>query len=361
MRIPFSALWTPVNGDNPSGSASASWVFDIDGISDPVVSIDMAAMGDFEATDSFSWTASVDGAAPVTLFTGVTDESDEQSYVLDGGSEFLLSDPMTVGDVVLNNVLQTLRAAISAGSELQLTLTAIADGGSEAIVFRNIIIGDLPAPPPVLRVSIPEIQGSGTTSPLEGQAVTTTGVVTADFRALNGSGGQLAGFFIQDAAGDGDDTTSDGILVFTGAGAFSGLSVAVGDLVEVTGRVQEAAGTMTRLSEISAAAVLSSGSPLAPTTVLLPELVDGELERVEGMLVEIASPMVVAQNFFQDRYGQLTLAAPGVTSRPLKPTQSFSPHYPAMRRKRKPAVSPPRAKPTSVLKKTNKWPQTKLT
>ena len=50
------------------------------------------------------------------------------------------------------------------------------------------------------------IQGSGSTSPLLGQSVTTTGVVT---KLTNN------GFFMQDPNGDGDPLTSDGILVFT--------------------------------------------------------------------------------------------------------------------------------------------------
>ena len=45
--------------------------------------------------------------------------------------------------------------------------------------------------------------------------------------------------------------------------------------------------------------------------VTLPESVNGELERYEGMVVRIVSPMTVAQNYFLGRYGQLTLSANG--------------------------------------------------
>lgn len=54
------------------------------------------------------------------------------------------------------------------------------------------------------------VQGSGATSPVEGQTVTVAGVVVGDFQ----DPGQLGGVFVQDADGDGDAATSDGIFVF---------------------------------------------------------------------------------------------------------------------------------------------------
>jgi predicted extracellular nuclease/phosphodiesterase/alkaline phosphatase D-like protein len=75
-----------------------------------------------------------------------------------------------------------------------------------------------------------DIQGSGATSALVGQTVTTRGIVTAV--DTNGS----RGFWIQDASGDGDANTSDGIFVFLGGGP---ALPTVGDLVSVTGRVGE--------------------------------------------------------------------------------------------------------------------------
>ncbi len=70
------------------------------------------------------------------------------------------------------------------------------------------------------------IQGSGLSTPIPGP-VTTKGVVVGDFE---GSGG-LQGFYLQDLAGDGDPTTSDGIFVFTG----SANTVNAGQVVRVTG------------------------------------------------------------------------------------------------------------------------------
>lgn len=161
---------------------------------------------------------------------------------------------------------------------------------------------------PVSR-SIMQIQGSGATSPFVGQAVRTSGVVT---RVNNN------GFFLQDAAGDGDGATSDGIFAFTG----SAPSVSVGQLVELTATIAEfntGAGTnadtlshpVTELTGVGNLQVLSSGHAIAPLVIEFPEATNDDLERVEGMLVTINGPLTASQNFFQGRYGQVTLSAGG--------------------------------------------------
>jgi predicted extracellular nuclease/cytoskeletal protein CcmA (bactofilin family) len=139
-----------------------------------------------------------------------------------------------------------------------------------------------------------EIQGSGLASPFATQTVTTNNnVVTA-----------LAtdGFFMQtpDQRSDGDAQTSDGIFVFTN----SSPTVSVGDLVNVTGLVQEFFN-FTEFSGSPTVTVNSSGNPLPA-----PVQFDGatpspnqpqsatELERFEGMQVEIASGVVAGPNQF---------------------------------------------------------------
>ena len=171
-------------------------------------------------------------------------------------------------------------------------------------------------------VAIYGIQGSGSTSPLVGVLVRTPGVVTR----VNDNG-----FFMQDLTGDGNPATSDGIFVFTGSSTYA--AVAVGNLVAVTGTVAEfntgaasnadtAAHTVTELTGVTSVALTATGYVIAPTPVTLPELVDGDLERYEGMLVRIAGPFTIQQNFFQGRYGQLTLAVGG---RLETPTNRFRP------------------------------------
>ena len=151
------------------------------------------------------------------------------------------------------------------------------------------------------------IQGSGATSTYVGQTVITSGVVT--HRTSNG-------FFMQDLLGDNNPATSDGIFVFTGSATFS--AVVVGNLVQVTGLVAEfssGAGTpatpLTQIANPTVVNLLGSSQVPAPTPVSLPLPEGDSLERFEGMLVSITSPMTVQQNFFQARFGQLTLGAGG--------------------------------------------------
>jgi uncharacterized protein len=161
---------------------------------------------------------------------------------------------------------------------------------------------------------IPAIQGSGHLSPLLGQSVTTEGVVT---KVTNN------GIFLQDSQGDGNANTSDGIFVFTNSSPSA--QVAEGNLLRVSGTVAEfAVGTgadavARPVTEIVSPTIttISTGQMVLPTPVSLPEATEGELERFEGMLVDIQTSLTASQNFFQGRYGQVTLSA---GSRLQKPT-----------------------------------------
>ncbi|MEM6973935.1 MAG: choice-of-anchor I family protein [Pseudomonadota bacterium] len=77
-----------------------------------------------------------------------------------------------------------------------------------------------------VEAAIFEIQGAGHVSTFAGQTVITTGIVTA--LAFNG-------FYLQDATGDGDDDTSDGIFVFTDDAP----TVSIGDELSIEGTVVE--------------------------------------------------------------------------------------------------------------------------
>lgn len=171
-------------------------------------------------------------------------------------------------------------------------------------------------------LAIYTIQGSGPKSLHVGVLARTSGVVT---RQVNN------GFFLQDLNGDNNPATSDGIFVFTGNTAYA--AAAVGNLVQVIGTVTEfntgaaanahtLARPVTELTNVSSVTLLGTGQSISPTVVSLPELVEDDLERFEGMLVSLAGPLTVTQNFFQGRYGQLTLAA---GSRLETPTNRFRP------------------------------------
>jgi predicted extracellular nuclease/cytoskeletal protein CcmA (bactofilin family) len=159
-----------------------------------------------------------------------------------------------------------------------------------------------------------EIQGSGLASPFATQIVTTNNNVVTALAA--------DGFFMQTptARSDGNAQTSDGIFVFTS----SAPAVSVGDFVNVTGEVKEFFN-FTEFSTSPTVTIVSSGNPLpapaqldgatptpnqpAPTT---------ELERFEGMLVEIASGVVGGPNqfFSSDQTAEVFIVAGN--SRPFR-------------------------------------------
>jgi hypothetical protein len=69
---------------------------------------------------------------------------------------------------------------------------------------------------------------------MEGQTVTTRGIVTGDFQENDANiRRNLGGFYVQDGAPDGDPHTSDGIFVFDGNEP--AVDVNTGDIVVVTG------------------------------------------------------------------------------------------------------------------------------
>ena len=150
------------NPDTGGASVSATWVFDIGGASGLTLSIDMGAMGDFEASattgDFFEWGYSIDGGAPVVAFTSTVDEAGTYTYILASGTSVTLSDPMLMNGSVLSNNLATFTAPLTgSGSTLTLTLTANTNGGTEAIAFQNLVINAGTTPPPFADILINEI------------------------------------------------------------------------------------------------------------------------------------------------------------------------------------------------------------
>lgn len=149
------------------------------------------------------------------------------------------------------------------------------------------------------------IQGAGHRSPFEGQEVSTRGVVTAIGKD---------GFYVQDPVGDGDDSTSDGIYVWTETPPM----VRPGDAVEVTGTVTEYTRPKHRQDELpstqirgkTSVRVLSRGNPLPVATRLGRggrEIPRDDLKRamdlyesVEHMRVEVENAVVVGATHRDD-------------------------------------------------------------
>ncbi|MCJ8313920.1 MAG: DUF5011 domain-containing protein [Pseudomonadales bacterium] len=134
--------------------------------------------------------------------------------------------------------------------------------------------------------SINQIQGSGLTSPFDGQLVLTKqNIVTAV-----GADGFAMQTSDVSSEKDSDPDTSEGIWVVT----YITPSVAVGDAVEVSGTIKEYFA-MTQIEAISVV-VTSSGNSL-PTPVLLDETYPSpnqpidplSFERLEGMLVQMSA------------------------------------------------------------------------
>ncbi len=159
-------------------------------------------------------------------------------------------------------------------------------------------------------VTIPQIQGTGTTSTYSGQTVKTTGVVTAKFIGT----GKINGYFLQDETEDGNTATSDGIFVYSTTD-----NVTVGDKVQVTATVSEYNGR-TQLSNVSAKTLISSNVTITPAKVQY----NGSSftkEQYEGMLVEFNQTLYVTNNSGLQQYGQLSLSP----FRKYNPTNQFYP------------------------------------
>ena len=173
-----------------------------------------------------------------------------------------------------------------------------------------------PPPPPSGTTTISDVQGSGATSPLEGQTVTVSGIVTGDFQENDGDVRRnLGGFYMQDGPPDGDLQTSDGVFVFDGTNPSTDIDV--GDVVEVTGTVAEYFGE----TQINASSVRVTGTgAVVPFPLNLPvsgttNNSDGDpiadLERYEGMLVEFPDTLTVNSLRNLARFGTVVLSEGG--------------------------------------------------
>ena len=172
-------------------------------------------------------------------------------------------------------------------------------------------------------IDIGNIQGAGAASPYAGFIVSIDGgIVTA-----------LApdGFFLQMPFGDGNPDTSDGIFVFTGGPP----TVAVGDIVNVTGMVQEffgfteitpsgpaitVVGTGVLPAAVEFNATVPSPDPAAPSCAI-------EYECYEGMLVTIPAGIVAASN---QEFGSDPFAEVHVTAGPTRPFREPGIEYPGL-------------------------------
>ena len=163
------------------------------------------------------------------------------------------------------------------------------------------------------------IQGSGATTPLLGNELATEGIVVGDFQTGAYVSGTKNGFYIQDATGDADSATSDGVFVYSTL-----MDVQPGDHVRVRGSAAEyttGSDSLTQITTVSQIWICSSGNSIAPTQLSLPVATDFDYEAYEGMLVTYPQDLVISEYFNFDRYGEIVLTS----ERHLTPTAEFEP------------------------------------
>jgi predicted extracellular nuclease len=219
------------------------------------------------------------------------------------------------GSVTVSNLVP---AAASGGTATaDITVDGATPPGSYSVAIRatnddaspqtgtctlSVVVDAAPVP-------IYELQGDGDMSSYDGTSQTTTGVVTV----IVGNG-----FFMQDAAGDGDPATSDGIFVFGGSFA---RAVAPGDVVRVSGTIDEFRPSSRprdlTLTEFSpTASVVKTGTAAVPAPVVIADRPDvfidpdgiETFERLEGMYVSISTPRVSGPT---NSFGEFVVAASG--------------------------------------------------
>ena len=233
--------------------------------------------------------------------SGPLSATDEDSIV--NGVSIVSGAPATI---TLGTLTPSSAAGQAATVDLNVAATTTAGVYPVVVNFTNnagqntsctVTVSVQPLAPITHRIF--EIQGAGATSPYPNSVQTTEGVVTAK---------TASGFYLQDAAGDGDPGTSDAIYVYT---ANNPAKVAVNDIVRVTATVQEylptgAAATYTELVNASAIVYQGSTSPIAPTNITLPV---ADFGPYQAMLVRFAQPLTASQVEFVGDRGEISLSS----------------------------------------------------
>lgn len=234
---------------------------------------------------------------------------------LDPGTGAFATDQF-VADLVgwgSSNVFETTAADVTEVTSAK-SLTR-APGSVDTNVNLDDFSADVPNPnaSPVIPVkTIPEIQGTGPTTPINGATVIASGVVTAAYPHVNSD--DFRGFFMQtpgyDPAADATPDASDGIFVFTSSAA---IAPTVGQKVTLTGKVSEFGGmtelTVTDPAKVTIAAAtpaeaVTPGTVLPGTDCALPgtgcltgATLDAVREKHEGELFQPTATYTVSDSY----------------------------------------------------------------
>ncbi len=165
-----------------------------------------------------------------------------------------------------------------------------------------------------------QIQGSGAAfDPAFGGSQIIEGVVTAVM---------LGGMFVQEEAvdHDADPLTSEGIFVALG----SATAPDVGSVARVAGTVQENFDR-TELIDVTVLPCEGDVDPVESAAVSFPLNDPDDLERFEGMQVQLVDELVISEYFNYARFGEVVVAAPpNGWNRLYNPTAVVEPGAPAI-------------------------------
>ncbi|MBX3481148.1 MAG: hypothetical protein KF842_12175 [Caulobacter sp.] len=294
-----------INGDIDIESDESFFV----NLSNVVDSVGIATVNDGQAVgtiinDDFPPTVSVSDAVVVEgddgtvslIFTVTRNDPDSEftvDYATSDGTATVADNDydaasgtlsFTAGGPLSQTVTVTVHGdtVIEGDETVQLTLSNLVNGSHEendgfnrVLVTDTTTILDGTGTGVILNdeaLKIYDIQGAGHTSAYADQVVTTIGIVTAIDKDNNA-------YWIQDATGDGDNATSDGVYVFIGGVNTLPADIVVGAEVRVTGTVKEYVASsgdlsLTEITSLSDQTVLSTGNDL-PAAVVIGNLANG--------------------------------------------------------------------------------------
>ncbi len=188
-------------------------------------------------------------------------------------SGYIYSSYISVSSATPVMYTQTI-TALGTNASAEFILSVMNTVGPGHLVIDSVSVTEGTPPPPTV-TTIYDIQyttASPANSPLEGQIVTTSGIVTGII--INGP--DAGAYFIQDGPGG-----WNGIYVYD-----TDAVVAIGDSVDVTGEVDEF-NLVTEIKNVSGYTVVTSGNTLPATTTAT--TLNANNEQFEGVLVTVAS------------------------------------------------------------------------
>ncbi|VAW07192.1 hypothetical protein MNBD_ACTINO02-2709, partial [hydrothermal vent metagenome] len=263
------------------------------------------------------------GADAVVLLTGdAANFPNGSSLPTTGVVDALVYDTNDSDDAGLLGLLNPGQPQVNEGATSSTTESnGRCDNGTGGALNTNTYSQGAPTPgeendcpsPPIPGITlISAVQGSGATSPFDGQTLTVQGVVTAVFQGTD----QIGGFTVQeeDTDADADPATSEGIYVFSSA------PVTVGEIVTVTGDVAEFFGLTEITGSVTVVNETAMSGTASSTPLTLPAASFDDLESIEGMLVTGAG-LVVTEVYNLGRFGTISLAG----ERLPNPTQVAAP------------------------------------